>query len=217
MILFNDNILDEIKKPNNHIIEISGLPDAGSSVASIFILNKLNGIGAYFGSQRQARTLELFKRVLSNENKKRIVFYLFDDFNSIERILEDVSTIGKNADYIIIDDIAYFILHKPKNYIKSFFSKLYSRTLEDNFKILIINQLRYDLNNQKENNKGANSSYRILYADYLQPYIDLRLNVKRSEIIQEDIEIEINKQYNKKKYRASSLVQSLKESLTNPF
>lgn len=209
MIQIENNVTAMINDKDTHLIEMSGLPDAGSSVASVYLLSQLEGLSLYMGHRRSSSSLELFKRVLSDENKRRISFYLFSDFDAVETILEDLSHVGQYLDYVVIDDIAYFILHKKRAFIKSFFSRLYSKALELDIKIIVINQLRYDLYSQDSNQ----NQYRTLYADYLQSYIDLKLNVTRSETKEEDITVNTEKVTNKSKYRASSVIQDLKSLL----
>ena len=197
MLYLPDSVISEIEKDDNKIIELSGLPDAGTSSASMFILKELDGYGLYIGHQQNTSQIELYKHYLGDDADRVLVTILDEPEPTKETLLKYIHFLGAEVDTIIIDNFAYYILNRPRPYIKNLISLLYSKAIELNTRIIIINQLRYDVYNHHEANTMA--PLKTLYKDYLSQHVDLRLECHRSEENNQDIYIEIARKDSPKK------------------
>lgn len=211
MLYLPDSVISEIEKDDNKIIELSGLPDAGTSSASIFILKELDGYGLYIGHQQNTGQIELYKHYLGDDSDRVLVTILDEPEPTKETLLKYIHFLGAEVDTIIIDNFAYYILNRPRPYIKNLISLLYSKAIELNTRIIIINQLRYDVYNHREANIVA--PLKTLYKDYLSQHVDLRLECHRSEENNQDIYIEaVHKDFPKKE--ESLLSKTVKDMLS---
>lgn len=197
MLFLSETTITRILDPDNRIIELSGLPEAGSSSASIYILKALDGIGLYIGNQQNAIQIPLYKNYLEHDCG-RIIFSIIDEQEpSEEALLNCIRTFGSDVDTVVIDNFAYYILHKSRSYIKKLMSQLYSIALELDTRIIIVNQLRYNVfstfnTNHKGQHKNATAPLKTLYSDYLGQHIDLKLKCLRALDNNQDIYVEID-------------------------
>lgn len=177
MLYLSPEVIKELNQVNSHITEVYGLPDSGVSAATIHILKELPGLSLYIMLKQNAGQLELFNRYAGHDSD-RIMCCLA---GTREEVLDYIDTIGPHVDYIAIDDFAYYILHEPKKTIKNYIALLYARALKVNARILLLNQLRFDVWSQS-NIKYPNRSetpLKTLYFDYLSPKVDYRVEVTR--------------------------------------
>lgn len=225
MLFLSSKIMDEIKKDSNRIIEISGLPDAGSSSTAIFILKNLENQACAFVGRKETESqlnlyLEYLKALKGTANslnirpEERILFLFLNAQERSEELIEHINQIGPYINYLVIDDFAYYILHQDQKFIKNLLAILSAKSQEFNFKLILVNQLRFNLNTENTVKKEQDK-YRILYDSYLKPYLDLRLRVTRNEELDKNIHVDIDFKNQRKKYRRSSLVENLKNILTD--
>lgn len=197
MLFLSETTITKISDSKNKIIELSGLPEAGSSSASIYILKALDGIGLYIGNQQNAVQVPLYKKYLGTDCG-RIIFFIIDEQEpSEETLLNCIKTLGANIDTVVIDNFAYYILHKSRSYIKNLISHLYSEALELNIRIIIVNQLRYDVfgsfdTNHKGQYKNATAPLKTLYSDYLSQHVDLKLKCSRTPDDNQNIVVDVD-------------------------
>lgn len=197
MLFLSETTIAKILNPENKIIELSGLPEAGSSSASIHILKALDGIGFYIGNQQNAVQIPLYKNYLEADCD-RIIFSIIDEQEPSEKaLLNCIKTFGSDVDTVVIDNFAYYILHKSKPYIKKLMSQLYSIALELDIRIIIVNQLRYDVfsafnTKHKEQQKNTTAPLKTLYSDYLGQHIDLKIKCSRPPDNNQDIYVEVD-------------------------
>jgi hypothetical protein len=167
-------------KEDKRIFEIYGMPYAGTSSATIYLVDQLSyvsGMNVIMMSRTSNINLELAKSYVNNQDKMIISIYDEDYKNSILNVLKQVrSHIGK-INYVIIDDIWTLILHRKKEYIKNIFRDLNFIAKKLDIKgIFVVNQLRYDFYN-----KDSKESYKSLYKELLDPFLKGRLKVTRND------------------------------------
>lgn len=147
-IKFDDGIQEKINRLGDDlkIIEINGLPDSGCTLTAIHLSQYFKSdFVLYLGLKYKTSESAIISHYFDSLDKSLIV-YLQDSFEDENALLKCVKEWGAFLDTIIIDDAALFLLYKSKARIKSFFSILRSLAIKMNLRIIVINQVRFNLN-----------------------------------------------------------------------
>ena len=190
-IKFDDGIQEKINRLGDDlkIIEINGLPDSGCTLTAIHLSQYFKSdFVLYLGLKYKTSESAIISHYFDSLDKSLIV-YLQDSFEDENALLKCVKEWGAFLDTIIIDDAALFLLYKSKARIKSFFSILRSLAIKMNLRIIVINQVRFNLNIPLNTNSRVSifERFRGLYSDYTANLIDLSLRVYKNEEESSDI------------------------------
>ena len=181
-----EEVIGAIRELEGEIIEIDSLPDNGTSVSCVTLLNKLlndyNELGFYIASKNSFMNPEMFKK-LGGAN---IPLALFTDTEEAPaEIHKIIKNLPAGIKYVVIDDFYKLVLHKKRGRIRTFLALLRAVSLEKGINILLVNQMRYN-GPISFNYEGT---YRPLYENYLKAYVKLRLEAVRNG---SEIELKIN-------------------------
>lgn len=200
MLYFDNDVIPEIKNNKNKVIELSGLPDAGTSSSAIFLAEELPGLSLYIGLKQNSPNLNVFSAYFEHK-MDRVIFSLIESFNDENSLILCIDKFKDYVDYIFIDDFVFSVLYKPKHKIKRLMSLIYSKALENNIKIFIINQLRFDVFSIQKGKHPWNQKtpLKTLYFDQIRGHLDLRLKVKRDKDNDRDIFVSVDHEFNNKK------------------
>ena len=172
-----NNIISEFANYKNKLIEITGMPDSGKSNVVLKIIKKAqelyndNYITCYIDLDNKINKKWF---IINNINLNK-TYFAFDinNLTILERLV-------KSSDLVILDSLSM-----NNNFtIKLLLSKLkqYSELYDTN--IIIVNQLRYSLENKQ---------YISYYDNIVKQYCDIRFNLYNNSIYRNILESKINK------------------------
>lgn len=177
-LITEPDFLEKIRSNKYKIMEFFGAPDSGMTLSLFLLLRRLNRISAYISLASTNHDYRMLKDIVG---KKTFIGIM--NKPSIHELKNIIEYIAPYLNYLVIDDFAYYVLHKKKSEIQDIMDFLTGIINKYDVKVIIVNQYRYQLN---ENN---NSELVRLYKNFLEPYIDLGAEVKRLDDNKENIKI----------------------------
>ena len=159
-------------------MEFFGSSDSGMTLSLFLLLRRLNRISAYISLASTNHDYRMLKDIVG---KKTFIGIM--DKPSMEELRNVIDHVAPYLNYLVIDDFAYYILHKKKSEIQDIMDFLTKIINKHDVKIIIVNQYRYKFD------EDNNSELVRLYKNFLEPYIDLGVEVKRLDDNKENIKM----------------------------
>jgi len=207
--------LKKITDPENKLIEIFGFPDAGTSSSVLLIARTLiqkYGVNVIYVVPPQKSMSHDYLNKLLGKYKDNFRILFIEDYNA-QKLLKTIDDFASEANYVIIDDFAHYILNHTRSVIKTLLSDLFSKAAQYSNHILVVNQLRYDTTESNFHDfEKEYGRFVALYKKYLKQYVQLRLYVNKTN--ETDITVsEFSDRINNKKHNASSNITDFMKGL----
>lgn len=174
MIYYSNETLKAFK--DGRMIEIISKPDSGATSA-ILAFTEIFPDKLFVFVDFQNMVKSGIDKMLKKRNNVAVVLVKPGEDNH-ETLISVLRTVmeSRSADCVIIDNFAHYILNKPVKVIKRLVNHLNGLSDIYGVKIVLINQMRYDINNI---GPDGYAPLVPIYRQYIGPKTDTQLAVDR--------------------------------------